>query len=261
MKTNPIRQLLVANRPTVCTQLHSTWPSVIEVLGHTGLYDYVEFVAENAPFDLHALDNMCRAAELYGLGSMIKVDQTQQAFVAQRAVGSGFSAVLYSDCRSVDDVKACVRQTKPDTPDIGGAYGAAGRRNCYMGLSGSAEYVDSLDQVVVAVMIEKRSLVDDLEEVLSISDIDMVQWGPTDYSMNIGRPGQTDAPEVVAAHDRVFRTALEMGVRPRAEIRTASEAKRYLDMGVRHFAVGVDLNVLYDFWRGEGERIRSALEE
>ena len=181
--------------------------------------------------------------------------------VAQRAVGSGFSAVLYSDCRSVDDVKACVRQTKPDTPDIGGAYGAAGRRNCYMGLSGSAEYVDSLDQVVVAVMIEKRSLVDDLEEVLSISDIDMVQWGPTDYSMNIGRPGQTDAPEVVAAHDRVFRTALEMGVRPRAEIRTASEARRYLDMGVRHFAVGVDLNVLYDFWRGEGERIRSALEE
>src|SRR3989304_1159979 len=121
-----------------------------------------------------------------------------------------------------------------------------------MGLRGSAESVDSLDQVVVAVMIEKRSVVDDLEEVLSISDIDMVQWGPTDYSMNIGRPGQTDAPEVVAAHDRVFRTALEMGVRPRAEIRTASEAKRYLDMGVRHFAVGVDLNVLYAFWRGGG---------
>jgi hypothetical protein len=34
-----------------------------EVIGHTGMSDYVEFVAEYGPFDLYALDDLCRAAE------------------------------------------------------------------------------------------------------------------------------------------------------------------------------------------------------
>ena len=57
-----------------------------------------------------------------------------------------------------------------------------------------------------------------------------------------------------------FETAIEMGVPPRAEIESADEAKEYLDMGVRHFSVGTDLGILYEFWRNEGEEIRKALE-
>jgi 4-hydroxy-2-oxoheptanedioate aldolase len=30
----------------------------VEAIGHTGLYDYVEFVGEYGPFDLHDLDNL-----------------------------------------------------------------------------------------------------------------------------------------------------------------------------------------------------------
>ena len=54
-----------AGEPTISTHIHTTWPSVVEALGHTGLYDYVEFVAECGPSDLHDLDNLCRAAELH----------------------------------------------------------------------------------------------------------------------------------------------------------------------------------------------------
>ena len=76
VKPNILRQKLESGEPTLSTHIHSVWPSVIEALGHTGLYDYVEFVAEYGPSDLHDLDNMCRAAELYNLGSMIKIDQS-----------------------------------------------------------------------------------------------------------------------------------------------------------------------------------------
>src|SRR6266542_3769396 len=104
---------------------------------------------EYAPYDLHDLDNLCRAAELYDLGMMIKVDQEPRGFLAQRAIGSGFQSVLFADSRSVEDVRQCVKVVRPDTPEDGGSHGAAMRRFAYMGYGGGAEYVQALRDVVV----------------------------------------------------------------------------------------------------------------
>ena len=71
MKINKLREKLNNGEPTLSTHIHSTWPSVVEAIGHTGLYDYVEFVAEYGSFGLHELDNLCRTAELHNMGSMI----------------------------------------------------------------------------------------------------------------------------------------------------------------------------------------------
>ena len=105
MRPNKLRELLKAGKPTLGTHIHSTWPSEVEAIGHTGLYDYVEFVAEYGPFTLHDLDNLARAAELYNMGSMIKVDQEPRTFLSQRAVGSGFTSVLFADCRTVQEAE------------------------------------------------------------------------------------------------------------------------------------------------------------
>ncbi len=261
MKANRLREKLDSGGPTVSTHILSTWPAVVEAIGHTGLYDYVEFVAEYGSFDLHDLDNLCLAAELYGMGSMIKVDQSHQGFLAQRGIGAGFSSVLFTDVRSAEDVRACVREARPDTPEHGGLYGSATRRNTYMGYGGSQAYVDSIADTVVAVMIEKKGAVDELEEILSIPGVDMVQWGGTDYSMSIGKAGQRDIPEVVAVRNRVFEMALEKGVQPRAEIMKVGDAKQYLDMGVRHFSINTDLTILHDWWKENGDELRRAISD
>ena len=208
MKPNVLRQKLESGEPTVSTHIHSTWPSVIEAAGHAGVYDYVEFVAEYGPSDLHDLDNMARAAELFEMGMMIKVDQSHQAYLAQRAVGSGFGSVLFTDARSADDVREQILTIKPDTPQDKGWYGVATRRHSYMGYGGSAEYVKALQDTVAAVMIEKKGAVDELDEILEIPGLDMVQWGGSDFSVSIGKPGQRNDPEVMAAHDKVFKDSI-----------------------------------------------------
>jgi 2-keto-3-deoxy-L-rhamnonate aldolase RhmA len=261
MRPNKLRALLANDRPSLATHIHSTWPSVVEALGHTGVYDYVEFVAEYAPYDLHDLDHLCRAAELHDLGSMIKVDQEPRGFLAQRAIGSGFQSVLFADCRSAEDVRQCVRAVRPDTPDDGGTYGANMRRFAYMGYGGGADYVQALRDVVVAVMIEKRGAVEQLDEILAIPGVDMIQWGPADYTMSIGRAGERGVPEVKAAERRVIETALKMGIAPRAEIGSVDQAKYYLDLGVRHFCIGTDLAILFDWWKRNGEPMRQLLSE
>ena len=103
MRKNKLKQQLRSGQPTLATHLHSIWPSVVEVVGHTGVFDYVEFVAEYAPFDLNSLDNFCRAVELFDMSAIIKVDQEPRGFLAQRSIGSGFQGVLFSDCRTVED--------------------------------------------------------------------------------------------------------------------------------------------------------------
>jgi 4-hydroxy-2-oxoheptanedioate aldolase len=259
MRPNTLREKLKAGEPTISTHIHSTWPSVVEAIGHTGLYDYVEFVAEYAPFDLHDLDNFCRAAELYNMGSMIKVDQSHLGFLAQRGIGAGFSSVLFTDCRSADDVRECVRVARPDTPDDRGLYGVATRRHTYMGYGGSPEYVQALRDTVAAFMIEKKGAVDNLEEILKVPGVDMVQWGGTDYSMSIGRAGEKGHPEVMAARNKVFEMALEAGIPPRAEIQSVDQAKEFLDMGVRHFSIGTDITILHGWWKENGDSLRRAI--
>ena len=49
MRPNKLREKLNAGEPTLGTHIHTTWPSIVEALGHTGEYDYVEFVAEYGP--------------------------------------------------------------------------------------------------------------------------------------------------------------------------------------------------------------------
>ena len=261
MRPNKFRELLNAGKPSIGTRTHSTWPSVVEAVGHTGMYDYVEFLAEYAPFDLYSLDNFCRAVELFDMSAIIKIDQEPRGFLAQRGIGAGFQGVLFADCRSVDDVEQCIRIVRPETPEDGGVHGVGARRFTYMSYGGSPEYVQALRDTIVLIMIEKQAAVDRLEEILAVKGIDMIQWGPVDFSMSIGRPGEKNSPEVKAVERRVFETALKMGVPPRAEIASVDQAKYYLDLGVRHFNIGTDLSILHNWWKTNGDELRKIVSD
>ena len=261
MRRNKLRELLKAGQPTIGTHLHSSWPSIVEVVGHTGMFDYVEFVSEYAPFDLYALDNFCRAVELFDMSAMIKVDQEPRRFLAQRAIGAGFQSVLFADSRTVEDVRECVRAVRPETPESGGFHGVGVRRSTYMSYAGTPEYVRALNEVVVVLMIEKKSAVEQIEKILSLEGIDMVQWGPADYSMSIGQPGAWDSPEVRAVERKVIETCLKKGIPPRAEIDSLEEAKYYLDMGVRHFCLGTDIMILHRWLQENGAGLRKAISD
>ena len=65
MRPNRLRQILRAGAPSLGTHLAISWPSIVELVGHSQMFDYVEFVAEYAPYDLHVLENLGRAIELF----------------------------------------------------------------------------------------------------------------------------------------------------------------------------------------------------
>lgn len=260
MRTNSLRAVLQDEaRSSLGTRIYTAAPNLVELIGHTGAFDYVEFLAEPAPFDLFALENICRAAELHHLSTIIKLEQTALPFFAQRAVGAGFQGVLFADVQNARDVERSIASVRPDTPDARGLYGATGRRMADPGRVGTSDYVAALNDIVILVMIEKQSAFKDLENIVGVQGVDLVQFGPVDYAMSLGRPGEADSPDVREAEREVIRTALDAGVQPRAELTRVEDVEYYLELGVRHFSIGTDVSILYSWWRDEGRRLREAL--
>jgi len=258
MRRNKMRELLREGKPSIGTHVLSTWPTLVEIIGETGLFDYVQFDSEYAPYDLYALENFARAVDLFdNMSSLIKVDQEPRTYLTQRAIGSGIQNILFADVRTVEDVEQCVMAVRAETPESKGILGCTMRRDSGYGReSGSVEYVRALDEVVVILMIEKASAVDHLEELLAVQGVDMVTFGYCDYAMSIGLPGQWDHPKVKEAERKTFETASKMGIIPRSEVHTVEQAKYYIDLGVRHLSVGWDLVILRDWWKKNGEELR-----
>ena len=257
-RKNVLRELLKTNRPSLGTHLLATWPGLIEVVGQTGVIDYIEFVGEYAPYDLYALEDFGRAINLFGhMSSMMKIDQEPRTYLASRAIGSGIQNVLFADIRTVEDARKCVAAVRAESPKTGGRNGVGMRRDVgYVMAPGSEAYVEQLEDCVVALMIEKQAALEDLEAILSVPGVDMVQFGPADYSMSIGIPGQWTHPRVKEAERRTIETALKKGVAPRVELMDFRDAEPYLKMGVKHFCIGWDVEVLYQYCAGQGMAFR-----
>jgi len=261
MRRNRLRELLESGGSSLGVHVHSPWPSVVEMVGHSGNFDYVEYVAEYAPHDLHTLDNVGRAIDLFDdFSGMIKVEQGVGEWLANRAIGAGIQNVLFADIRDVADAAAAVRAVRADVPGSSGEHGVNMRRYVRFGMdAGTPEFVEALEDAVVAVMIEKQSAVENLEDILAVDGIDMVQFGPADYALSIGKPRQYQDPEVLEAEVHVIETALRLGKHPRAEPPGPEGLERYLEMGVRHFCVGTDVTILTNWFRTEGGRLREML--
>ncbi len=262
MKTrNVLRDLIDAGKPSLGVNVYVPWPGVVEVIGHSRAVDYVEFAGQDAPYDLFALENFGRAIDLFDhMSAMMKLDQEPRTYLAERAVSSGIQNLLFADCETVDDAREAVAAMRPATPRAGGKSGVNDARDSGWFLHRTiGEYVRTLEQGVVALMIEKKSAVENLEEILSVPGVDMVQFGPADYSVNIGVPGQHEHPEVKKAERHTIETAMKLGLRPRVELEGWEEAEPYIKMGVIDFRIGTDLRMIHDYCVAHGGALSRAL--
>ena len=223
--------------------------------------DYIEFSGEYAPYDLYALENFGRAIDLFDhMTSMMKIDQELRRYLASRALGSGIQNLLFARIQNAEEAQKAVAAARADTAQTKGFVGAGMRRDVgYVLGPGSEAFVQSLQEGVVAVMIEKQTAIEDLEAILAVDGIDMVQFGPADYSMSIGMPGQWKHPKVVGAQKYMIQTAIRMGVRPRVELWDVEEAAPYLDMGVKDFCIGWDVFTVYNYCKHQGEALGALL--
>jgi 2-keto-3-deoxy-L-rhamnonate aldolase RhmA len=263
MRENRLRTLLNEGKPTFGTRVQSVWPTVTEFVGRSGQFDYVEFLAEYAPYDMHDLDNMGRAIELSpNFCGMIKMEQSAQWHLAVRAMSAGIQNILFTDIRTAADAEAAVRLIRPEGPGNDYTHGMAGGRII---VNSQSDYTQYYNDAVIVLMVEKRGAVENLESILKVPGIDMIQFGPADYGLSVGKASRDYAtglhPDVLAAREYTIKTCIAMGVRPRAEIGSAAEAEHYLKLGVKDFNLSSDVGILRQFYSKEGGALRDIVAQ
>jgi len=261
MKENRLRELINEGKPTLGTIMITTSPQIVEIIGHSGVFDYIELDGEDTSWDLTSMENFARAVEIFPhMSTMMKVEQEPRKFITTRSLGTGIQNMLFSDCESAEEVRECIKAVRPATPEDRGYHGCNLRRNVGYFLDvGNEVWAQAQREVVIAVMIEKVGAVEQIEEILAIDGVDMVQFGPCDYAINLGKPGGYYDAEVQRKQRDIIELALKKGVRPRAEINNIEEAKEFTDMGVRDFCVGTDLAILFQWFRETGKEMRELL--
>jgi len=261
MKKNVLRELLDAGEPTLSTRMITTSPQIVEIIGHSGMFDFIELLGEYASWTVPDLDNFARAVELFPhMSSMMKVEREPRLSIAQRSLGAGIQNLIFADIDTAEEARQCVRYVRPVTPQDGGLNGTALRRNVGYVLEGGGEaWAQAMREVVIEVMIESESAMEQLDEILGVEGLDMVHFGPNDYALSVGKPGKGKSVEIQKKNRFVIETALKRGVRPRVVIDSWEEAQEYADMGVRDFCVGNDLTILYKWCLQNGKEMRKIL--
>lgn len=191
------------------------------------------------------------------MGTLIKVDFQNRAYVAQKAIAAGFQAVMFADHETPEEVEESIRLTMPATPDCGGRFGYPMRR--FIGGESHVTpmtHAARLKRVVRVFMIEKVEALNRIEEICSIPGVDMVQFGSGDWGMNQGFDRTEHPEECKAAERKMIECALRHGVRPRCEITSPEAAQYYKDLGVRDFCFNDEMSALRRFWFNEGKKLR-----
>ena len=165
-----------------------------------------------------------------------------------------WDCTFLNDIRTAEDARECVQIVRSEHPEAGGIHGACMRRNVgYVLESGRPTWVQAMNDVVIALMIEKKPAMENLDEILAVEGIDMVQFGPNDYSVSVGKPGGGRDPEVQDAQKRMIEKALQAGVQPRVELGSMEQAQPWMDLGVKHFCVGWDLGTIFGYCKQQGK--------
>lgn len=264
MPRNKLRKLLREGKPTIGTHYSCTWANLVEIVGNSQQFDYAEFTGQYGPYTLHDLEHLARACEITGMDAMIKIDQEPRTHIATRAIQAGFTVMLFADCRTAEDVRRCVQSVKliPQGGINGVQYGRVMGYGIVRGQPVTlADYAKFIDEIVIAIMIETESLVDEIEDALSVPGIDMVQFGPSDFSVSIGRPGEGyKNAQITEAMERSYQAAKRKGIRIRAEC-SVEDMQRWMDLGCRDFCIGSDTATISAWAQNTGKAIREKLRE
>ncbi len=261
IRPNKLRYCLDNHLPTLGTRVESPWAYMTELPASSGLFDYVEFEGEYAPHTEPDVENICRAAELYGCSTVVKVDRQNRAFMAQKAIACGASGILFADLYTADEVRETLYTITSSYPD-GGNFGRPNRR---LGMNGSgrmrmSDYRKMTDDVVKMIMIEKVDAFKNLDEICKVPGVDMVVYGPFDYALNSGWEMDHNGEDLEKIHREIIAISLKNGVQPCVLLDDNSKVKYYYDLGVRHFNVGDEMQMHINYYAKECAPVRDILK-
>jgi 4-hydroxy-2-oxoheptanedioate aldolase len=214
--------------------------STTEIAAGAG-FDWLLLDAEHAPNDVTTLLAQLQASSAYPVTPIVRPAWNDPVLI-KRYLDIGAQSLLIPYVQTRVEAEQAVASTRYPPAGIRGVGGSSVRASHYGRID---RYIArAADELCVLVQIETRLGLDNLEEIANVAGVDGVFIGPADLAASLGHPGNPGHPDVRAAIDDAVRRIIACGNAPGLLMVDEVTARRYLDMGVRFMAVGIDATML-----------------
>ncbi|MFY9960025.1 4-hydroxy-2-oxoheptanedioate aldolase [Pseudomonas sp.] len=240
MPINTFKQRLKAGEAQIGLWLGLADPYCAELAANAG-FDWLLIDGEHAPNDLRGLLGQLQAVAPYASQPIIRPVIGDTALIKQ-LLDIGAQTLLVPMVESAEQARELVRAIHYPPSGVRGVGSALARASRWNSILG---YLDQADeQMCLLVQIENLEGLARLDEIVAVEGVDGVFIGPADLSAAMGHRGNPGHPDVQAAIEDAIVRIQKAG--KAAGILSADQAlaRRYIELGARFVAVGVDTTVL-----------------
>lgn len=254
MRKSRVKRRWAEGKPVLATVAHFHDPQSAELIGLLGI-DCLWIDLEHQPLGMNQLENMARAARVSDMDVMARPAKGEFLRMC-RLLEAGASVIMYPRCESAEEAREIVQWAK--FPPLGQrGYFSAAPDNPYC-LTPMDDYLrQANDETVLLAQVESPHAVREAQAMAEVEGIDMLFFGPGDFSLTAGVPGQFDAPVVRDAMAATARAAQAAGKRFGTLVANLEQAQRALKLGAMMLTYGGDLHfvrqAVIDMKRNFGE--------
>jgi 2-keto-3-deoxy-L-rhamnonate aldolase RhmA len=236
--TPSLKARLLAGEALCGTLLSLSSPEVADLLAGAG-FDWLFVDAEHGAIDardilllLHAVANRTPC--------LVRIPALDEAWV-KRVLDAGAEGIIVPQVGAAEQAERAARWAH--YPPRGSRGLGTARANRYgLGLADSVRAAG--ERVTVVVQAETAEAVENIEAIVRVEGVDAVFVGPYDLSASLGRPGEVEHPEVVAAINHVALACRNARV-PAGIFAMAPEGLQpWAASGFTLLAAGVDASLL-----------------
>lgn len=235
-----------------CIKLNLADPRVAEIAAMAG-FDCIWLDQEHVPTDWATIENCVRAAKVYDVDVMVRISKGSYSDYV-RPLEADAAGIMVPHLMSVEEAKKVVWTTR---------FHPVGRRPLDGGnQDGAYCAIDTKDYVkqananrFVCVQIEDPEPMDQLEEIAQVDGIDMILFGPGDFSQGIGATGEFGHPKIAEARRRIAEVCRKHG-KFAATVGGPGNFKELQGLGYRFINLGADVVGLSAYCKGLLDGIR-----
>jgi 4-hydroxy-2-oxoheptanedioate aldolase len=238
MRLSRVRQRWAMGKPVLATVAFFNDPASAELISLMG-FDCIWIDLEHEPTCIGDATQMIRAARVGEADVMARPGKGEFMRMG-RLLEAGAMGILYPRCDDAAEAREVVRWAKFAPLGERGFMGA--NADAQYGMIGMVRYVrEANEQTWLAIQIESPAAAKQARAIAEVEGVDVVFFGPGDYSVLSGTPGQFDHGKVPEAMREVCRETLAAGKRFGTLVFSLEQAQRVLDMGGSLVCYGADL--------------------
>ncbi len=248
-KSRVLRQMR-AGKVATCTKLNLADPRAAEIAAMCG-FDCLWIDLEHVPNSMSCVEDTVRAAKIYDVDVLTRVSKGCYSDI-DRPLEADSTGVMVPHLMSYEEAKQIVYYTK--FHPIGRRPIDGGNADGSYCLVSVEDYIrDANAERFTVVQIEDPEPVAELEEICALPGIDMIFFGPADFSHGIGSP-TAPHPEIDRVRRLVAATARKHG-KFAGTVGGPANFDELVSMGYTFISTGADVVALTNYFQDMARKV------